>query len=71
MVNCGIHYRYIKNIIPKNYAYSMVILRNGMNLLLGESRDVSEENDGVLVFTSKDAKPVYIRWSKIDEIIFD
>jgi hypothetical protein len=25
----------------------------------------------VLVFTSKDAKPVYIRWSKIDEIIFD
>lgn len=70
-VTYKIPFKNIKNIIPKNYAYSMVILRNGMNLLLGESRDVSEDNDGVLVFTSKDAKPVYIRWSKIDEIIFD
>lgn len=66
-----IPFRNIKNIIPKNYSYSMVILRNGTNLLLGESRDVSEDNDGVLIFTSKDAKPTYIRWSKIDEIIFD
>jgi hypothetical protein len=70
-VNYKIPFKNIKNIIPKNYAYSMVILRNGTNLLLGESRDVSQENDGVLVFASKDAKPIYIRWSKIDEIIFD
>jgi hypothetical protein len=70
-VNYNIPFKNIKNIIPKNYSYSMVILKNGMNLLLGDSRDVSEENDGVLVFTSKDAKPIYIRWSKIDEIIFD
>ena len=66
-----IPFRNIKNIIPKNYSYSMVILRNGKELLLGESRDVSEDNDGVLIFTSKDAKPTYIRWSQIDEIIFD
>jgi hypothetical protein len=70
-VNYKIPFKNIKNIIPKNYAYSMVILRNGVNLLLGDSRDVSQENDGVLVFTSKDSKPTYIRWSKIEEIIFD
>ena len=66
-----IPFRNIKNIIPKNFSYSMVILKNGRELLLGESRDVSEANDGVLIFTSKDSKPTYIRWSKIDEIIFD
>lgn len=63
--------RNVKNIIPKNYSYSSVILKNGMNLLLGGSRDVDEDNDGVLVFTSKNDDPVYVRWSKIDEIIFD
>lgn len=70
-VTYKIPFRNIKNIIPKNYAYSMVILKNGTNLLLGESRDVSDQNDGVLVFPSKNAKPEFIRWSKIDEIIFD
>ena len=67
----SIPFRNIKNIIPKNYSYSSVILKNGMNLLLGGSRDVDEDNDGVLIFTSKNDDPVYVRWSKIDEIIFD
>lgn len=63
--------RNIKNIIPKNSYYSTVVLRDGTNLLLGDHRDVSESNSGVLIFTSKDSEPVYVRWSRIDEIIFD
>jgi len=63
--------RNIKNIIPKNSNYSTVILRDGTDLLLGDERDVSDNNSGVLIFTSKDDKPIYIRWSRIDEIIFD
>lgn len=63
--------RNIKNIIPKNSNYSTVVLRNGTSLLLGDHRDVSDSNSGVLIFTSKDREPIYVRWSKIDEIIFD
>jgi len=64
-------FRNIKSIIPKNYNYSMVELRNGERLLLGDHRDVSEKNAGILVFPSKNADPVYIKWSQVDEIIFD
>lgn len=63
--------RNIKNIIPKNSDYSTVVLRDGTDLLLGDHRDVSESNSGVLIFTSKNSDPVYVRWSRIDEIIFD
>lgn len=66
-----IPFRNIKNIIPKNYNYSSVVLRNGTSLLLGGGRDVSEQNDGILIFPSRNAEPVYVRWSKIDQVIFD
>lgn len=64
-------FRNIKSIVPKNSSYSMVELRNGERLLLGEHRDVSQSNAGILIFPSKNADPIYIRWSKVDEIIFD
>lgn len=70
-VEYQIPFRNIKSIIPKNYNYSMVELKNGEKLLLGDHRDVSSDNAGVLVFVSKSGDPEYIRWSKIDEIIFD
>tara|TARA_B100000965_G_scaffold404552_1_gene435649 strand:- start:20648 stop:21943 length:1296 start_codon:yes stop_codon:yes gene_type:complete len=70
-VSYQIPFRHIKSIIPKNYNYSSVILKNGKTLLLGGGRDVSRENDGILVFPSRNAQPIYIRWSKIDQVIFD
>jgi len=70
-VSYQIPFRHIKNIIPKNYNYSSVVLKNGANLLLGGARDVSEQNDGILIFPSKNAEPIYVRWSKIDQVIFD
>lgn len=70
-VEYQIPFRNIKSITPKNYNYSMVELKNGERLLLGDHRDVSSENAGVLVFVSKSGDPQYIRWSKVDQIIFD
>jgi len=63
-------FRNIKSISPKNYNYSLVELNNGENLLLGEQRDVTERNDGILVFTDAE-HPKYASWKKIEKIIFD
>jgi hypothetical protein len=66
-----IAFRNIKTIIPKNYAYSIVELRNGERLLLGESVDVSDRNGGLLISKRNMDEPVYIEWDKIAEISFD
>ena len=66
-----IPFRNIQNIIPKNYNYSIVNLKNGTSLLLGGQRDVSDSNDGILIFTTADQKPSYVKWSVIDEISFE
>jgi len=70
-VEFDIPFRNVRSIIPKNYNYSLVKLKNGTSLLIGDERDVTDANDGLLVFTSSKDEPIYIKWSKIDEIIFD
>lgn len=66
-----IPFRNIKSIKPKNYNYSQLKLRNGDTLLLGDARDVSDNNDGLLVFRKGSRDPEYISWKKINEIVFD
>jgi hypothetical protein len=66
-----IPFRNIKKIIPKNYNYSIIELKNGESLLLGDRRDVSEDNDGILVFKPGNEDPIYISWKRIDEIILN
>ena len=66
-----IPFRNIKSIKPKNYNYSQLKLRNGDTLLLGDGRDVSDNNDGLLIFQKGSRDPEYISWKKIDEIVFD
>jgi hypothetical protein len=70
-VEYQIPFRNIKSIVPKNYNFSMLELKNGDQILLGDGRDVSDDNDGLLVYARPDAKPEYIAWSKIAEIVFD
>ncbi len=60
----------VKSISPKNWDYSEVVLKNGTKLTLGESRDVSEDNDGVLVFAGN-GDPKFIIWEKVKEITFN
>ena len=61
----------IKRIIPKNDDYSLIELRNGKNLLLGGTRDVSEDNDGILMVQDKEKDAKYIKWRDVAEIVFD
>jgi hypothetical protein len=66
-----IPFRNIKKVKPKNYNYSLVELRNGKELLLGDARDVSDSNAGVLVIVKGEKEPQYIEWKNITEIVFD
>lgn len=60
----------IKRISPKNYSYTRVELKNGKNLLLSGSQDVTEDNDGVLIFTGK-GDPTYVVWEDVEEIVLN
>jgi len=66
-----IPFRYIARVVPKNRSYSLVYLRNGQDLLLGDAQDVSNNNDGVTIVNNNRNKPITIDWDDIDEVIFD
>ncbi len=59
----------IKTIIPKNYKYTRVILTGGDELILSGSHDVTEDNNGALVFENA-SQYRYIPWKEIGEISF-
>jgi hypothetical protein len=61
----------IRSITPKNYDYSQVDLVSGQSLLLGEGRDVSGKNAGLLVFQKGKKDPVYVSWRRINQITFN
>jgi hypothetical protein len=61
----------IRKITPRNADYSTIELVSGLSLLLGDGRDVSEGNAGVLVFMKSKKDPVYVAWRQIDQITFD
>jgi len=60
--------RNIRTIYPKNKAYSVIFLKNGDQLLLGERQDVSGTNDGILLFMKSQKEPIHVNWSEIVEI---
>ena len=62
--------RNIKMIKPKNSDYSLVVLKNGEQLFLGDSQDVSDSNDGILVFVDGNDEPFYVDWDEVDVIHF-
>ncbi|GAA0890981.1 hypothetical protein GCM10009122_06600 [Fulvivirga kasyanovii] len=66
-----IPFRNIRKVTPKNYDYSLVELKNGTSLLLGGMRDVSDENDGVLVLKHGENDQEFVQWKNITEIVFE
>jgi len=68
-VEYQIPFRNVKRIIPKNYKYSKVEFRNGEEVVIGGMQDVSDKNDGLLVFEGED-DPVYIPWEEVEEVVF-
>lgn len=66
-IEYSIPFRYIKSIKPKNREESLVKLTNGKKILLSDSVDINEENDGLLVFMTEDDYE-YVPWSEVEEI---
>ena len=66
-----IPFRNIKSIAPRNYNFSTVKMRNGKEILLGDGRDVSDNNAGLFVYEKGSSDPVYIEWRDVTEVIFD
>ncbi len=64
-----IPFRNIKTINPKNYKYTRVILTGGNELILSNSHDVTEDNNGALIFENA-SEHRYIPWKEIGEISF-
>lgn len=70
-IKYSIPFRKITKVKPKNYNYSNVTLKSGKTVLIGDSRDVSDSNDGLLIFKSEsDEEPVLIPWDGVKEIKF-
>jgi hypothetical protein len=61
----------IRSITPKNYDYSQVDLVSGQSLILGDGRDVSNKNAGLLIFQKGKKDPVFIAWRRINQITFN
>ena len=61
-------FRNIKRIEPISSSRCAVELRSGQKITLDDAQDVNERNQGVLVFASKGAEPVYVTWEDVKTI---
>ncbi len=64
----NIPFSMIKSITPRGSRSSIVELKNGEKLRLEDGQDVTDSNDGILVFSGKDHQ--YIPWEDIETIVF-
>lgn len=60
-------FRHVVSIKPKSDDASIVQLENGEKFLLENKVDVSNENDGILIATSKNDMK-YIPWEEVEEV---
>ena len=70
-IEYNIPFDMIASIAPRGDDEAVVTLRGGAELTLEDSQDVSDRNDGVLVFANKARRPVYVRWDDIRRIDLD
>jgi len=72
--NAGFYYYLpfylIRSIVPQNYQFSLVELKTGTQLLLGNHTDVSNDSNGILVFPESN-QPKYVPWVNVKQIIVD
>jgi len=61
----------IKNITKNGRRNTTVTTRNGWSVDLDDNVDVDENNDGLLVFQSKNDDPIYVPWQDVDSIDFN
>jgi hypothetical protein len=70
-IEYNFQFKKVKKITPRNRDFSQVELVSGQSFLLGELRDVSSRNGGVLVFVKGKKDPVYVSWRQVNQITFD
>jgi hypothetical protein len=70
-VEFNIPFQMIEKIEPIGRDGSILSLRSGEELELEEGQDVSESNDGVLVYEDGSRRPTFLGWDEIREIRFD
>ncbi len=63
-------FRNIKKITTRGSHRCEIELTNGKRITLDEGQDVSERNQGILVFANNEKTPSYIRWNDVSEIEF-
>lgn len=69
-IEFDIPFSMIKRIEPQRYDESKVTFWNGESLKLEDSQDVSERNDGILIFTDDDDDPSYVEWGDVEYLEF-
>jgi hypothetical protein len=71
-IEYNIPFHLVRSIEPQGEDESLVVLRNGEELYLEDSQDVTESNDGLLVFVGgDDAEAEFIPWRKVKRVEFD
>lgn len=65
-----IPFREIDSIVPQNFRYSLVTLKSGESLLLGNHPDVASNNNGLVVVDDRQHS-VFIPWEDVKEIDLD
>lgn len=66
-----IAFKNIRTIVPKNYDFSEIELKDGKKITLGESQDVSDKNTGILIFSNNSKDPKYVKWENVESVSFD
>jgi hypothetical protein len=61
---------HIRSIEPLRGDESRVVLKNGETLMLRDSQDVSEKNDGIVVLR-ENGRELYLPWDEVKKIQFD
>jgi hypothetical protein len=70
-VDYSIPFERVASVEPRGRHASVVKLRNGLELRLEDSNDVSEDNSGVLIFAGPETEPRYLAWEDVRKIELD
>lgn len=60
----------IESIEPAGRDQSIVTLRSGEELVLEDGQDVSDRNDGLLVYAGDDDTATHVPWEDVERIVF-
>ncbi|MEE8525602.1 MAG: hypothetical protein V3T72_16825, partial [Thermoanaerobaculia bacterium] len=58
----------VAEVIPDGSYHSRVLLIDGEELMLENSADVDEDNDGIVVDPGDGVEPVYVPWEKVKKV---